>query len=211
MILGVDTHYIYEKDAPLRDIYLRSRDIDYPEEEGFIMDYPDVNTLIDRFSNQSVLEPNHVVEAMNSTLIVRDFEHVQLDKEIKMPSLYPELNHEEKVLKLKEIINKAWVEDRKHIPKEKWKEYIEAIQFEIKIIEDTAMEDYFLLNEKVIDRAVNKHGGVLTRTGRGSAPSFYVNKLLGFTGFCLYVGFHLFMYQKLLSDDRAIISSFVRT
>lgn len=181
MILGVDTHYIYEKDAPLRDIYLRSRDIDYPEEEGFIMDYPDVNTLINRFSNQSVLEPNHVVEAMNSTLIVRDFEHVYLDKEIKMPSLYPELNHEEKVLKLKEIINKAWVEDRKHIPKEKWKEYIKAIQFETKIIEDTAMEDYFLLNERVIDRAVNKHGGVLTRTGRGSAPSFYVNKLLGFT------------------------------
>ena len=167
MILGVDTHYIYEKDAHLRDIYLVSRNIDYPEEEGFIMDYPDVDTLINRFSNQSILEPRHVIEAMNSTLIVRDFEHVHLDKEIKMPSLYPELNHEEKVLKLKEIINKAWVEDRKHIPKEKWKEYIEAIQFEIKIIEDTAMEDYFLLNEKVIDRAVNKHGGVLTRTGRG--------------------------------------------
>ena len=167
MILGVDTHYIYEKDAHLRDIYLVSRNIDYPEEEGFIMDYPDVDTLINRFSNQSILEPRHVIEAMNSTLIVRDFEHVHLDKEIKMPSLYPELNHEEKVLKLKEIINKAWVEDRKHIPKEKWKEYIEAIQFEIKIIEDTAMEDYFLLNERVIDRAVNHHGGVLTRTGRG--------------------------------------------
>lgn len=181
MILGVDTHYIYEKDAPLRDIYLRSRDIIYPEEEGFIMDYPSVDTLIDRFSNQEVLNPSHVIEAMNSTLIVRDFEHVHLDTDIKMPSLYPDLNHEEKVKKLKGIINKAWVEDRKHIPKDRWAEYIEAIQFETKIIEDTKMEDYFLLNERVIDKAVNEYGGVLTRTGRGSAPSFYVNKLLGFT------------------------------
>lgn len=181
MILGVDTHYIYEKDAPLRDIYLRSRDIEYPEEDGFIMDYPTVDTLIDRFSNQEVLEPKHVVEAMNSTLIVRDFEHVYLDTEIKMPSLYPDLTHEEKVAKLKGVINKAWIEDRKHIPKDKWSEYIEAIQFETKIIEDTKMEDYFLLNERVIDKALNKYGGVLTKSGRGSAPSFYVNKLLGFT------------------------------
>ncbi len=28
---------------------------------------------------------------------------------------------------------------------------------------------------------LKKKGGVLTRTGRGSAPSFYLNKLLGFT------------------------------
>ena len=42
------------------------------------------------------------------------------------------------------------------------------------------MEDYFLLNYEVIKRAKEK-GGILTRTGRGSAPSFYINKLLGFT------------------------------
>ena len=181
MILGVDTHYIYEKDAPLRDIYLRSRDIEYPEEDGFIMDYPTVDTLIDRFSNQDVLNTGHVVEAMNSTLIVRDFEHVKLDTDIKMPSLYPELSHSQKVKKLKEIINEAWKEDRKHIPRDRWSEYIKAIQFETKIIEDTKMEDYFLLNERVINKATTEFGGVLTKTGRGSAPSFYVNKLLGFT------------------------------
>jgi len=43
------------------------------------------------------------------------------------------------------------------------------------------MADYFLLNERIIDRAVNVYDGILTRTGRGSAVSFYVNKLLGFT------------------------------
>ena len=30
-ILGIDSHYIYEKDAELRDIFLRSKDINYPD------------------------------------------------------------------------------------------------------------------------------------------------------------------------------------
>lgn len=181
LILGVDTHYIYEKDATYRDIFLRSKDINYPEEEGFIIDFPDTDTLIDRFEKQEVLTPIQVKEAFNSTLVVREFEGVNIDTDIKMMSLYPDETHEQKMKRLKSIINKAWVEDRKHIPKEQWKEYIEAIQFETKIIEDTKMEDYFLLNEKVIKRATEEYNGVLTRTGRGSAPSSYVNKLLGFT------------------------------
>lgn len=180
-ILGVDTHYIYEGDGKYRDIFLRSSSIYYPEEDGFIMDYPSVETLIDRFSNQKVITPQDLVEAMNSTLIVRDFEFVKLDKEIKMPSLYPDLTHEEKVKKLRKIINEAWKKDRVNIPKERWKEYIQGIQQETKVIEETHMEDYFLLNQKVIKKATKEYGGVLTRTGRGSAPSSYVNKLLGFT------------------------------
>ena len=167
LILGVDTHYIYEKDATYRDIFLRSKDINYPEEEGFIIDFPDTDTLIDRFEKQEVLTPMQVKEAFNSTLVVREFEGVNIDTDIKMMSLYPDETHEQKMKRLKTIINKAWVEDRKHIPKEQWKEYIEAIQFETKIIEDTKMEDYFLLNEEVIKKATTEYGGVLTRTGRG--------------------------------------------
>ena len=37
------------------------------------------------------------------------------------------------------------------------------------------------MNEKIVDLAVNKYGGVLTRTGRGSCGSFYINKILGMT------------------------------
>ena len=39
----------------------------------------------------------------------------------------------------------------------------------------------FLLNKAIIDKAVNEYGGILTRTGRGSAVSYGINKLLGFT------------------------------
>ena len=180
-ILGVDTHYIYEGDAKYREIYLHSKKMFYPEEEGFIMDYPDVNTLIDRFKKQEVLKPIQIKEAMDSTLIVRDFEEIHEDNEIKMPSLYPNLTHEEKVEKLKGIITESWIEDRKHIDKSRWKEYLEAIKFETSIIVNTKMEDYFLLNYEIIKKAKNKYGGILTRTGRGSGASTYVNKLLGST------------------------------
>lgn len=181
MILGVDTHYIYESDAKYRDIYIQSKGIFYPEEEGFIMDYPSVETLVDRFKNQRVLEPHHYAQAMNNTLIVRGFEGVHEDDEIKMPTLYKGLSHEEKVKELQKIITKAWIEDRKHIPKEKWNDYLEAIRFETSIIINTKMEDYFLLNYHIIKKATEEYDGVLTRTGRGSGASTYVNKLLGFT------------------------------
>lgn len=174
MILGVDTHYIYEGDGQYRDIYLRSKNMYYPEEEGFIMDYPTVDTLMERFAKQEVLEENHLIQAFNSTLVARDFEGVTLDKEIKMPTLYPNETHEQKIARLKNIIVKEWKEDRKHIPKEKWKDYLEAIRYETDIIEQTKMEDYFLLNYKVVNKAVNEYGGVLTKSGRGSSASTYV-------------------------------------
>lgn len=180
-ILGIDSHYIYPEDAKDRDLFLKGKKINYPEEDGFIIDFPTTEQIIERFKEQNVLFDREIKEAFNNTLIARTFEPVKIDKEIKMPTLYPELSHEQKSEKLKEVISKAWIEDRKHIPKEKWNEYIEAIRFETDIIIETGMEDYFLMNEKIIKKAVTEYDGVLTRTGRGSAPSFYVNKLLGFT------------------------------
>src|SRR5699024_2683566 len=120
-------------------------------------------------------------EAITNTLVARDFEGVSLNKEIKMPSLYSGKSHEEKIEILKGLINEKWEEDRKEIPEEKWGKYIEAIREEIKIVEETRMEDYFLLNHAIIEKAVNEYDGVITSTGRGSAPSFYINKLLGLT------------------------------
>ena len=49
------------------------------------------------------------------------------------------------------------------------------------IIEKTNMENYFILDYKIVKRAIEKYNGLLTKTGRGSAVSFYVNKLLGLT------------------------------
>ena len=37
------------------------------------------------------------------------------------------------------------------------------------------------MNHDIVDVAVNKNGGVLTKSSRGSASSYYTSKLLGFT------------------------------
>lgn len=179
-VFATDTHYIHPEDSVYRDDLLRGKGIFYDEEEGFIMDYPTAETALERFEEQGVFTREEVLSAFENTLIARDFEELNINKDIKMPTLYPDKTHEEKIKILKKIVNNAWVEDRKHIKKERHKEYLEAIKFEMSIIENTKMEDYFLLNYEVIKRA-KELGGILTRTGRGSSPSFYINKLLGFT------------------------------
>ena len=180
-ILGVDTHYIKEEDDVMRDIYLKSRKINYPKEEGFFMDYPETSTIIERFKKQGVLSDDQLIEAFNNTHVVDDFDAIVISDDIKMPSLYPDKTEEEKVQILKQHINREWKKDRQHIPKERWGEYLEAIKYEMAIVENTHMTDYFLMNEKIIRLGKEKYGGVLTKTGRGSAPSFYLNKLLDFT------------------------------
>lgn len=180
-IFATDTHYIHEEDGKWRDLLLKGKGINYPEEEGFILDYPDSKDVFNRFEKQGVFTRAQIESALRNTCIVDDFEEILMDRDgFKMPSIYPDHTHEEKIKELKNIVNKEWIKDRDNIPKDRHKEYIEAIQFEMNIIEETKMEDYFLLNYPIIKRG-KELGGVLTRTGRGSAPSFYLNKLLGFT------------------------------
>ncbi|MFQ3543674.1 PHP domain-containing protein [Halobacillus rhizosphaerae] len=179
-IFATDTHYIHEEDAKWRDLLLKGKNIFYPEEDGFIMDYPTTDKVFARFEKQGVFSRKQVEDALRNTWVADDFETIKMNKDIKMPSLYPDLNHEEKISKLKGIINKEWKKDRVNIPKEKHSDYLEAIKFEMDIIDKTHTEDYFLLNYPIIKDAI-KNGGVLTKTGRGSAPSYYLNKLLGFT------------------------------
>lgn len=179
-----DSHYIYSEQDIDRDLFLQGKGIYYDEEEGFILDYPDYETILERYKKQGVLSPELAEEAIANTLIFDECEDLGFTKEIKMPTIYPKLTTEQKHKKLKEIINKKWKQERHNIPKEKHKLYFDEIRKEVNIIEETSevkTVDYFLLNERIINRAVNKYGGVLTRTGRGSAVSFYINKLLGFT------------------------------
>lgn len=180
-IFATDTHYIHEEDAKWRDLLLKGKGINYPEEDGFILDYPEPQKIFERFEKQGVFTKDQVEQSLRNTLIVDTFEEIVMDKDaFKMPSIYPNLSHEEKVYKLKEIIVEEWKKDKENIPKEKHQEYMDAIRFEMNIIDKTSTEDYFLLNYFIIKRG-KELGGVLTMTGRGSAPSFYLNKLLGFT------------------------------
>lgn len=174
LIHGCDTHYI--QDSEYRDLFLKAKGIVYPEEEGFILDYPDSDTIFERYKIQCVFTKEQIEKALTNTLIFYNASDIEFNYDIKMPSISTNPKQE-----FKDIINKEWKKEKEKIPKERHKEYINAIKYEVDIIDKTNMEDYFILNYKMIKLAIEKYGGVITKTGRGSAPSFYVNKLLGFT------------------------------
>ncbi len=176
LIHANDSHYIFPEEAKYRNMFLKAKGINYPEEDDFILDYPDIDTIIERYKKQRVLNDSQIQEALNNTLIFDKAEKLNIDKEIKMPMI-----SKTPLKDLKEILNKAWKEERDNIPKELWGKYLKEIREETKVVEETNMAEYFLLNYYIIKNSVEKYNGIITKTGRGSAPSFYINKLLGFT------------------------------
>ncbi len=187
IIAANDSHYIDEEGRLQRDELLRGKGMVYTEETGFILDYPDYNTMFERFEKQEVLSESRIEEAIANTMILAQSEEIQLDHSIKMPTIDPDLSPLQRVNKLKKLVNHRFTQIVKdeHIEGEEFEKYKEGIRYEMKIIEDTNEEihtaDYFLLNTKLVDLAVNKYGGVLTRGGRGSCASFYINKICGMT------------------------------
>lgn len=177
LIHANDSHYIYPKDSKNRDLFLKAKGIVYEEEGGFLLDYPDSDEIYRRYKLQGVLSEDEVTEALKNTLIFDNSDGINIDKEFKIPKITD--GDSNKVLR--NLINEAWAKERKNVPKDRWKEYIQQIKYEYKIIEDCGMADYFILDHYIVKRAVNEYDAILTRSGRGSAVSFYVNKLLGLT------------------------------
>lgn len=172
-----DSHYVYPEDAKYRDLFLKAKGIVYEEEGGFCLDYPDSDEIYKRYQQQGVLTEDEVTEALQNTLIFDNSEGIIIDKEFKIPKVTE--GDSNKVLK--KLINDGWAKERDNVPKDRWAEYINQIKYEYKIIEDCGMADYFILDHYIVDKAVNEYDAILTKSGRGSAVSFYVNKLLGLT------------------------------
>lgn len=177
LIHANDSHYIMPEDAKYRDLFLQAKGIFYEDESNFILDYPDSNTIVQRYKDQGVLNDEQIAEALNNTLAFDNSEGIRLDYEFKIPKI----TEGDSNVVLRNIIRDAWKKEKVNIPKERYKEYEEAIYYETKIINDCGMADYFILDHEIIKKAVNEYDAVLTRSGRGSGVSFYVNHLLGLT------------------------------
>lgn len=191
IIHGNDSHYIYPEDSKYRDIFLNGKGFKYSHEDEMILDYPDSDQIFERYEKQGLLSYNQVLESLNNTWVFDDCEKItEIDTEIKLPSVSDNPYDE-----LVDICNKNWEEVKKTIPfgqtivndmgesytYKSEQEYIDAIKYELNIIKETNMANYFLIDNKVVNIATEKYGGVLTKTGRGSAPSFFVTRLLGLT------------------------------
>ena len=181
LIHGCDTHYITEQDKFNRNIFLKGKKMNYGDEDSFEIDYPSYEEILERYKKQEVI-PEHLVKiALENTMIIEsETEEFIFKDNIKMPTLFPSKTHEQKIRKLKSIINNEFKKQYPDLSKEEKKKYQEALKFEMNIIEETSMEDYFLDNYYIIKRA-KELGGILTQTGRGSGVSFLINKILGFT------------------------------
>lgn len=157
-----DSHYIYPEDNKYRELFLKAKGIIYEEEEKFILDYPDSDTIIQRYKKQNILNEQEILEALNNTLIfdtVEDF--TLINDEIKLPSICDNPKKE-----MKRIIEQAWKEEKINLPFEELESYKEAIRYEADIINKTNMEDYFIIDHKMVKLAQEKYGGTLTNTGR---------------------------------------------
>lgn len=176
LIYGTDSHYIYKEEKELRRELLLASKITYGNEDEFILHLPVAEEAYQMFKEQGVLNKAQIEEAMENTLILREFEGVHFTNEKKIPNPYPDIpldrrNYLYKKTVCDEYIRKAGMPT---------KEEAAEIHAEMDTMTSTGTADYPLIMKKIIDKGI-EYGGVLTKTGRGSGASFVSNYAMGFS------------------------------
>jgi len=176
LIYGTDSHYINKEDKILRTELMLSKGISYGDEDSFDLYLPTAQEAYNLLENQGILTKAKIEEAMENTLILREFEGVNFTKEKKIPNAFPDMSLEErnklyKTTCIDEYTRKAGA------PTETERKELED---EMNAVADTGTADYFLLCKRIVDRG-RELGGIITKTGRGSGSSFATNFSLGFT------------------------------
>ena len=185
IIMGCDSHYIDADGAELRTDFLVSKEDRkaYDDEEDWFMDYPDGDTAVQRFRDQGVLNEAEIESAINQTncfLEVEEYECDIFDDSLKLFSLHPDWTQEQKDAEYLRLVDEGWQNYKAEVVPDRVSEYENQIKSETDTVVECHMADYFIDNYHVIRRG-KELGGHLTNTGRGSAVSFFTNKLLGFT------------------------------
>lgn len=175
LIHGNCSYFIDESDKQYCNMFADAKNCERFQKED-LLDYPDSDKIIQRYGIIGITE-EIAEQALTNTLLLDECEPCDINKEYKIPKIV----EGDSVLELKKIVAKAWTEKKKTIPVEEHKRYEDAIKYEMKIIEDCGMADYFILDHYIVKKAVNEYHGILTRSGRGSAVSFLINHLLGLT------------------------------
>lgn len=183
IIAGCDSHVIAESQMLDRDELLKSGNIHYEDEDGWYMDYPTYDVLFERFKQQGVLTDGQIKAAINNTNVLFEFEDIKLDRSLKVPVIKELRNktQEERNHIFEQILKDEWFLQKADINKDKLQQYYQEIKHDISEIEACNMADYFILSYMVMKRGQEKYGGILTPSGRGSAVSMYLNKLLRLT------------------------------
>lgn len=211
MIVGLDSHFIRPNQTEDRNDLLASKHIKYHEAEtDWYMEYPTNEEIYDRFIKQGIFTSEEIIEAMQNTNVILDFEDINFDRSMKLPTIYPKKTQEEKNDLFKQIINnefKKFIKEN-NIKKEKIPKYIKAVQEEAQVILNTNMADYFLLNYEIIKKG-KEYGGVTTPSGRGSSGGFLLNTLFGFSSMDRLSSSIKLFPERFLTEDRVKAGSLV--
>ena len=183
LIAGTDSHEIKMEQMTDRDDLLRSNGIHYDNEDGNYMDFPSYETLVQRFKEQGVLSVEDIEESIKNTNKILEFEDIKLDRSLKVPvaKKYRGLTQQQRNEVFEQILKDEWDRQYEDVNIDKFDGYAKEIQHDIKEIEDCNMADYFIDSYEIMKRGREEYGGVLTPSGRGSAVSMYLNKLLRLT------------------------------
>ena len=206
LIMGTDSHFIYPEDTALREHRLEANHIRYEDEGGWYMDYPSGAEAFRRFQVQGVLSDAQIREAMENTNVFLTFEDIVFDKSKKLPTIYPHLTQEQRNQKYMDLILGEFERQTSGMSDEEKVIRMEGLRYEADTVTSTGMSDYFLLDHEIVRRAVEK-GGVITKTGRGSAPSYYTNSLLGLSSIDRFAIPVEMFPDRFISADRILSGS----
>lgn len=176
LIYGTDSHYIFKEEKELRRELLLASKITYGNEDEFLLYLPTAEEAYQDLKTQGVLNRAQIEEAMENTLVLREFEGLKFTNEKKIPNPYPDMpldrrNYLYKKTVCNEYIRKAGMPS---------KEEAVEIHAEMDTMTSTGTADYPLIMKRIIDKGI-EYGGVLTKTGRGSGASFVSNYAMGFS------------------------------
>lgn len=192
-IIGLDSHYIYPKQHLERNNYInqKRKNSSYGDDSelGWFMDYPDSKTIFSRLDAQGVLSEEEIFTSLKNTLELLQCEDIVFTKERKMPvpKKYAHLSNKDRAKIFISLIQEKFKEHMAKLKRDKilteelYDTYKKRIKYELDIIIKGDVADYFLANYDIIKIGQETYGGLVTPTGRGSAPSQYLNYLLGFT------------------------------
>ena len=203
MIVGLDSHYIYPEQAKEREYMMLTNGSHYDDdgEAGWYMDYPDDETVMNRFLEQGVFTKEQIQRAMDNTDVLLTFEGCDtlpdgspnpiFSTDIKLPTLYdgkhiidgklfPKLNQDERNKEYSKLITKLFKEYMNGVDHSEYDEYFNGVKSEVQVVKDTNMSDYFMIDYYIVKRAIEL-GGILTNSGRGSSVGYFTNTLLGFS------------------------------
>lgn len=177
LIMGTDSHYINKEDAILRKELLAASNIFYDDGDWDLF-LPTAEEAYNLLRQQHVLSNAQIEEAIENTLILREFEGISFDTSRKFPIAKDKqcMTQEQRNYLYQKMVCDGYIKQFGMPNEEEKKE----LRREMNIVLETNSADYFIGLHDMIERGV-QNGGLLTKTSRGSACGFVSNAALGLT------------------------------